>query len=106
MVYSDYVKLRMLSMHQSGYKFSTIVEYLILEDQVATSKQGVRQFLQKFYHYNTIARKPGSGIPPKLSPSIQGLIETSMQEDDKTTATQLQSILAAHNVYVSLATIV
>ena len=36
-------------------------------------------------------------MPPKLSPSIQGLIETAMQEDDETTATQLQSILAAHN---------
>ena len=100
MVYSDYVKLRMLRMHKKGYKVSKIVEYLILEDQVATSKQGVRHFLKRFHCYNTIAQKPGSGMPPKLPPSIQGLIERAMQEDDETTATQLQSILAAHNVYV------
>ena len=54
----------------------------------------------------TIARKPGSGLPPKLSPAIQKLIEDVMRVDDETTATQLQAILADRNIYVSLATIV
>ena len=48
------------------------------------SKQGVRQFIKHYNKYGTIARKPGSGLPPKLSPVIQHLIEQAMQEDDKT----------------------
>ena len=70
------------------------------------SKQGVRQFLKRYEQYKTISRKPGSRLPPKLSPNIKKIIEDTMRRDDETTATQLQSILAARNIYVSLATIV
>jgi len=52
-----------------------------------------------------IARKPGSGLPAKLSPAVQQIIEDAMREDDETTATQLQAKLASHEIYVSLATI-
>ena len=54
----------------------------------------------------SISRKPGSGLPPKLSPAIVKLIEDTMRKDDETTATQLQSILATRQIYVSLSTIV
>jgi len=37
----------------------------------------------------------------KLTPTI---IEHCMQEDDETTATQLQARLAEHNVHISLTT--
>ena len=106
MVFSDYAKQRILSLHLKGWKVSVIVEYLVLEDGIRVSKQGVREFLKRYCVYNTIARKPGSGLPPKLSPSVQQLIEDAMREDDETTATQLQAILARYRVYVSLATIV
>ena len=53
----------------------------------------------------TIARKEGLGCPLKLSPAIQQIIESAMQEDDETTATQLQSRLATCGIYISLATI-
>ena len=49
---------------------------------------------------------PGSGSPPKLSPAVQQIIENAMQEDDETTATQIQTKLALSNIYVSLSTIV
>ena len=78
----------------------------MLEDQIVVSKQGVRQFIKHYHQYGTIARNPGSGLPPKLSPAIQQLIEQTMQEDDETSATQLQAKLASLGVYVSLATIV
>ena len=106
MVLSDYAKQRILSLHWRGLKVSSIVEYLVLEDGIRVSKQGVRQFLKRYQHYRTIARKPGSGIPPKLSPAVQQLIERAMREDDETTATQIQAILARYHIYVSLATIV
>lgn len=106
MVFSDYSKQRILSKYWKGYKISEIVEHLVLEDQIIVSRQGVRQFLKRYREYGTIARKPGSGLPPKLSPPIKRLIEDAMRRDDETTATQLQAVLAAHGVYVSLTTIV
>ena len=105
MVLSDYAKQRILSLHWRGLKVSSIVEYLVLEDGIRVSKQGVRQFLKRYQHYRIIARKPGSGIPPKLSPAVQQLIERAMREDEETTATQIQAILARYHIYVSLATI-
>lgn len=106
MVYSDYTKQRILSLHWRGSCISEIVEHLSLEDCIWTTKQGVRQFLKRHKLTGSIARKPGSGFPPKLSPAVQQLIETAMRNDDETTATQLQSILASRHIYVSLATIV
>lgn len=105
MVFSDYTKQRILSLHWNGYKVSEVVEFLVLEDQIRVSKHGVRRFLKRYDDSGTIARKPGSGLPPKLSPAVQKLIEDTMRADDETTATQLQSILAARMIYVSLATI-
>ena len=65
------------------------------EDGIRTTKQRVRQFLKRYAVYRTIARKPGSGLPPRLSPQVQQLIEDAMRDDDETTATQLQGILLA-----------
>ena len=106
MVFSDYTKLRILSLFWQGCKVSTIVESLVLEDEILVSKQGVCQFLKRYRDTRSIARKPGSGLPAKLSPNIQKLIDDTMQNDDETTAIQLQSILAARGIYISLATIV
>jgi len=105
MVLHAYTKQRILSLHWQGYKVSAIVECLVLEDEILTTKQGVRQFLKRYEKYGTIARKPGSGMSPRLSPAILQVIEDTMNDDDETTATQLQSKLASYNVYVSLATI-
>ena len=105
MVLSDYAKLRILSLHWKNYTISAIVECLFLEDEIQVSKQGVRQFLKRYKENGTIARKPGSGVVSRLSPAIQRIIEQAMEEDDETTATQLQVKLANYGVYVSLATI-
>lgn len=105
MVFSYYTKQRVLSLKWQGLKVSAIVESLVLEDGIRVSKQGVRQFLKCYSHTGTIARKPGSGPSANLSPLIRQVIEAAMRQDDETTATQLQAILASHHVYVSLATI-
>jgi hypothetical protein len=105
MVLSDYAKQRILSLFWHGYKISAIVDHLMLEDEIVTTRQSVRLFVKRYEKYGTIARKPGSGLPPSVSPAIQELIDRTMREDDETTATQLQSKLASYNVYVSLSTI-
>lgn len=40
-----------------------------------------------------------------LTPAVQRVIEQTMQEDDETTATQLQVRLAGYGMYISLTTI-
>ena len=106
MVFSTFTKQRILSLAWKGCTVSRIVECLVLEEGIRVSRQGVRQFLKRFSLYKTIARKPGSGLPPKLSPAVQELIEDAMRKDDETTATQLQALLASQSIYMSLATIV
>lgn len=105
MVFSVYTKLRILSLYQKGCKVSYITECLVMEDEIVVYKQGIRQLLKRYKDHETITRKPGSGCTIKLSPMVQQIIETVMQEEDETTATQLQTKLANHGIYVSLATI-
>ena len=38
MVFSDYIKQRILSLHWQGYKVSAIVEDLVLEDRIRVSR--------------------------------------------------------------------
>lgn len=77
MVYSNYTKQRILSLHWQGYRVSDIVEYLVLEDGIRSSKQGVRQFLKRYGQTGSISRKAGSGVPPKLTPAVQQIIENA-----------------------------
>ena len=106
MVYSDYTKQRILSLRWRGFRISDIAGYLALEDGIQTTKQGIRQFLKRYELSKSIERKPGSGLPPKLTPSLQKVIEDAMRNDDETTATKLQAMFASKGIYVSLATIV
>ena len=102
MLLSDYIKLRILSSLWQGFKISKIV---VLADATVISGQSVRLFLKHFTERGTIARKPGSGLTLKLLPTILQIVESAMQENDETTATQLQAKLAAHGCYVLLSTI-
>ena len=105
MVFSDYTKQRILSLHWQGSKVSAIVERLVLEDGIRVSRVGVRRFIKWYNTRGTIARQPGSGFHPIITPQIQVIIEMTMREEDKTAATQLKSRLATYDIYVSLATI-
>ena len=93
MVLSDYSKLRILSLHWRGYKVSTIVDHLVLEDGIRASMQGVRQFLKRYGNHGTITRKPGSGLPGKLTPSAKMMTRL------------LHSCNSTYGLYVSLTTI-
>ncbi len=82
------------------------MDNLLLEDEICVSKYGARLFLKHYRETNSIDKKPGSGLPPKLSPTVQKIIDEAMCQDGETTATQLHALLAAHHIDVSLATIV
>ena len=59
MVFSDYTKQRILSLHWQGHKVSAIVEHLVLEDGIRVSKVGVQRFIKCYNTQGTIARQPG-----------------------------------------------
>ena len=99
MGYSNYAKLRILSLYWSNYSVCAIMEYQILEDGIQTTRQVVHQLIKRYKQHNTIVLRPGSGSPPKLSPEVIQIIENAMQEDDETTATRIQTRLALSNMY-------
>ena len=73
---------------------------LALEDGVKVSKQGVHNFLERYAVCGNIDRKAGSGFPSKITPAINCIIKDAMHCGDKTTATEIQSILATHGVWL------
>ena len=97
--------MRIISLHWQGFKVSKISDILVLEDATVVLRQSIWIFLKHFKERDTIARKPGSGLPLNLSPTILKLIESAVRKDDQTTATQLLAKLAARGCYVSLTTI-
>ena len=50
MVFSDYTKQRILSLHWQGRKVSAIVEHLVLEDGIRVSKVGNLQIYKTLQH--------------------------------------------------------
>ena len=101
MVESNNEKLIILILNWPGYSISKIVEFLTLEYGISISRHSLCLFLKWYKDRETIPRKQGWGCPLKLSPAIQQIIESAMQEDDEVTATQHQARLATHKIFVS-----
>ena len=53
----------------------------------------------------TIARKPGSGRPSKITDYVRSVVEHQMRCDDETTATQLHERLIQYGIFLSLRTV-
>ena len=98
MVFTDYVKQRILFYHQQGRK-SRKIRNLLLGEGIQCSHIGIYLFLKRFERYGTIARHPGSGRPSKITTEVKRIVVDQMQLDDETTATQLHSLLAQKGVY-------
>lgn len=105
MVYSDYVKLRILHYHFKGFTAYTITKCLQKYDGIEVSVFGVSKFVKHFKETGCIARKPGSGRLSKITSDVKRLVEEQMQLDDETTATQLHSFLLRKGINISLKTI-
>ena len=69
MVFSDYVKQRILFYHRSRKSFADIVCCLTKEGY-RVSKSGVFKFIRRYKESSTIARAPGTGQASKATPSI------------------------------------
>ena len=104
MVYSEY-KLQQILYHSlQGFKPPTIC-HLLEEEGLRASRVGIAKFLKKYQDTGSIARRPGSGRPSKVTAEIKALVEQKMREDDETTAVQLHAMLREHGYSISLRTI-
>ena len=93
MVYSEYVKLRILYHYNMGFKPYTISKKLLEEEGIKVSKVGVMKFLKVYLATGTTQRRSGSGRPSKITQHVRELVDAQMEKDDETTATQLHRML-------------
>ena len=91
-VYSEYKKQRALSLYREGFNPPTI-SLMLRKEGLTASRYGILKFLKKFKETGSIARRPGSGRPTKITPDMKALIDRQMDSDDETTATQIHALL-------------
>jgi len=104
MVYSSYVKQRIIYFYQQGYRPPTISS-ILQEEHISASRVGIAKFLSKYKQTGSISRTPGSGRPTKITNEIMAIVEETMREDDETTAHQLHQILTSKGHQISSKTI-
>ena len=105
MVYSDYLKQRVLFYHSKGYRAPTIASLLRSKEHLQCSRVGVSKFLKTFLSTGSIQRRPGSGRPSKVTLEVKEIVEQQMRLDDETTAYQLHNLLAGRGYDISLRTV-
>ena len=103
MVFSDYVKQRILRYRRLRKNYEGIAHCLSEEGHKVT-KVGVYKFLKRFEESGTIAHNPGSGKASKMTSSAKQIIEEQMWRDDETTGSELQKLLSKEGINVSACT--
>lgn len=102
MVYSEYTKKRILFYKSKGHRAPTITK-LLEKEGIVVSRRGVDAFLDRVEQTGTIARRPGSGRPSKLSGEVKRIVEGTMRENDETTVKEARAKLreAGHDLSLS-----
>ena len=75
------------------------------KDNVSVSVVGIWKFLQRYEKFGSTKRQPGLGHSSTAGPEIEATIESAMQNDNETTASELKVLLTAKGCSLSLATI-
>ena len=104
MAYCKYTKQRILFYWFKRIKPGTIALKL-KEEGIDASRVGVWKFLKRYENHGTIQRKPGSGRRSKITAEVLDIVNKKMEEDDETTAVQLQKLLAEKGYQLSHHTI-
>ena len=90
MVFSEYVKQRILYYRRSVKNYAEIVRCLSEEGHKAT-KVGVYKFLGRYNKTGTISRNPVSSQASKMTTNAKQIIKDQMCKDDETTGCKLQT---------------
>ena len=105
MVFSSYVKQRILSHDSRGLRPPTIAKIPLEEEGIKVSRKGILKFLSRYRLTDTVCRQPGSGRPSKLTEEMKAIVEHQMQVDDETTAHQLHALLLRKCYNTSISTV-
>ena len=92
MVFSVYTKRRILFFYSQGL-LSTAIQKELQKEDIRASVVGIWKFIQRYEQFGSIERRPGSGRTSIVSPGVEATIEAQMENDDETTASQLQTLL-------------
>ena len=104
MVFTEYVKRRILVYYEQGFRAPTIAK--VLEDEgIRVSRRGVAKFLSRVATTGSIERLAGSGRRTKQTDDVKAIVEEAMRKDDETTAVQLHALLTTKGYSLSLSTI-
>ena len=104
MVFSEYSKQRILFYWFKGLRPASIALKL-KEERIYVSRVGVWKFIKRYEQHRTIQRTPGSGRDSKITDEVLRIVNKKMEEDDETTAVQLQKLLTENGYQLSLHTI-
>ena len=104
MVYTTYIKLRILHHHFIGRKPYTIAQALE-EEGISVSRFGVHKFIKHYIETGSVEKKPGSGRLTKITARVKELVEAQMERDDESTAHQLHQMLVDNGIEISLMTV-
>ena len=77
MPYSDYLKHRVIVLHERGLSSQTIVD-LLAEDGLKATRQGIAQFLKRYATTCSIKRARGSDRRPKATLAVRTIAEAQM----------------------------
>ena len=84
MVYSDYLKLRILFLARKSYK-ALIICNLLQAENLSCTRENILLFKKRYVETHSIARKLGSGLLSKVTAEIKALVVQQMRIDDETT---------------------
>ena len=97
MVYSGYIKQRILFYHHSGKTLQQVMRRLAEERHVAT-KAGVAKLLRCYNETGMIARAPVSGQKSKMTAVMKQIVEEQMEKNFETTGKKLQKLFGEKGV--------
>ncbi len=109
MVYSEYVRQRVLMFRELGLGPPTINKMLDRE-AICVHRTGIHSYLKKSEETGTVARNVGSGRPSKITPAIKSIIDEQMERGPRDVCRptvraapcQRRSTLPVHHSSVSL----
>ena len=104
MVFSEYIKLRIVYHHNNELKPYTIVQLLLEEGGITVSKVGVWKLLKMYKETGSTGRRAGSGRMSEVTQQVKDLVDQQMEKDE-TTATQLHRMLIENGIDISLRTV-
>ena len=101
MVYNMYKKWRIIHFHQLGHKPPTIAK-LLKEENLKVSCVGVDKFIARFLETGLLRER---NAQEDYHQSQQKCRQSSIQEDDETTAYQFRELLLSYGYSISRRTV-